>query len=69
MAFFVFPLLDDTMMVLVYRIRPTILSQICVFDTTFAIFGSISETVVKKQSGKLKRQPGDFSQRGKSPLI
>jgi hypothetical protein len=23
--------------------------------------------VIKKQSGKLKRQPGDFPQRGKSP--
>jgi hypothetical protein len=57
------------MMVLVYRIRPTILSQISAFDTTLVIFGSISETVIKKQSGKLKRQPGDFSQRGKSRLI
>jgi hypothetical protein len=28
---------------------------------------SISKTVIKIQSGKLKRQAGDFPQRGKSP--
>jgi hypothetical protein len=29
--------------------------------------GSISKPVIKQQSGKLKRQPGDFPQQGKSP--
>jgi hypothetical protein len=29
--------------------------------------GNISKTMKKKQSGKLKRQPGDFPQTGKSP--
>jgi len=60
MAFFFIPLLDEPMMSLVYMICPSILSQIPPFDTTLLIFGSISETVIKQQSGKLKRQPGDF---------
>jgi hypothetical protein len=30
---------------------------------------SIFKTLIKRQSGKLKRQPGDFPQRGKSPYF
>ena len=57
------------MMSLVYMILPSILSQISDFDTTLVIFGSISETVIKQQSGKLKRQPGDFPPASKITLF
>jgi hypothetical protein len=35
--------------------------------TSTVFIGNIPKTMIKQQSGKLKRQPGDFPQRGKSP--